>query len=306
MGEELAGQVFEGLERLCAVAEGEGGEREGPGRAQTARNRIVSAPGNPGIERIQAQFRGDAFEPHRHDTYALGVTIRGVQTFHYRGERRVSLPGSVIVLHPDELHDGGAGTEDGLVYRMVYLEPGLLAECLDAAGSALPFVEEPVFQDERLAGLLLGALAELDRALDPLFVDDFLSNVTADLGRHARMPLKPLGLIAFDRAKRARDYLDAHALRGVGSAELEAVTGLDRFALSRHFRAAFATSPHRYLLMRRLQRARGMIAAGEALAEIAAATGFADQSHLSRHFKKAYGMAPGAWGAMVGAGRTGG
>jgi AraC-like DNA-binding protein len=76
------------------------------------------------------------------------------------------------------------------------------------------------------------------------------------------------------------------------------VTGLDRFALARHFRAAFATSPHRYLLMRRLQRARAMIGAGEALSDAAFATGFADQSHLNRHFKKAYGMTPGQWASL--------
>ncbi len=76
------------------------------------------------------------------------------------------------------------------------------------------------------------------------------------------------------------------------------MTGLDRFALARHFRAAFATSPHRYLLMRRLQRARAMIGSGDGLAEVAAATGFADQSHLNRHFKKAYGMTPGQWAGL--------
>ena len=54
----------------------------------------MSAPAYPGIERIQAQFRGNAFEPHRHDTYALGVTIRGVQTFRYRGERRYQRAGA--------------------------------------------------------------------------------------------------------------------------------------------------------------------------------------------------------------------
>jgi AraC-like DNA-binding protein len=42
-----------------------------------------------------------------------------------------------------------------------------------------------------------------------------------------------------------------------------------------------------------------MIGNGESIAEVAAATGFADQSHLTRHFKKAFGIAPGAWGNMV-------
>ncbi|UWM73878.1 AraC family transcriptional regulator [Rhizobium sp. WSM4643] len=284
MSQDLHQQAFEGLERLCAGPSG---------------NAILAAPAFPGIERIEAQFSGNAFEPHRHDTYALGVTLKGVQTFRYRGERRFSLPGQVIVLHPDEEHDGGAGTEDGLQYRMLYLEPSLLLECLEVDRVGLPFVGEPVVSDPALAAVLLAALGELDRELDALFVDGFLSQVASGLSRHARLPSRPLGPVAWRQARAARDYLEAHATRAVNSGELEAVTGLDRFALSRHFRAAFATSPHHYLLMRRLQRARAMIGAGEGISDVAAATGFADQSHLNRHFKKAYGMTPGQWVALA-------
>lgn len=176
MNHDLHPQVFEGLERLCA----------GP-----SSNGILAAPAFPGIERIEAQFSGNAFEPHRHDTYALGVTLKGVQTFRYRGERRFSLPGQVIVLHPDEEHDGGAATEDGLQYRMLYLEPSLLLECLEADGVGLPFVDEPVIGDPSLASVLLAALGELDRELDELFVDDFVMRVTGSLSRHARLPRRP-------------------------------------------------------------------------------------------------------------------
>ncbi|MDM9621004.1 AraC family transcriptional regulator [Rhizobium sp. AC44/96] len=283
MSQDVNRHAYEGLERLCTEQSADG---------------ITIAPAFPGIERIGAQFAGNAYEPHRHDTYALGVTTKGVQTFSYRGERRFSMPGQVIVLHPDEEHDGGAGTDDGLQYRMLYLEPAMLVECLEAARVGLPFVDEPVIGDPLLAGTLLAALGELDRELDELFVDDFVSRVADGLARHTRTPQRPLGSVAWRRARLARDYLEAHATETVRSGELEAVTGLDRFALARHFRAAFATSPHRYLLMRRLQQARAMIGAGDGLSDVAAATGFADQSHLHRHFKKAYGMTPGQWATL--------
>ncbi|RUW95472.1 AraC family transcriptional regulator, partial [Mesorhizobium sp. M8A.F.Ca.ET.059.01.1.1] len=68
---------------------------------------------------------------------------------------------------------------------------------------------------------------------------------------------------------------------------------------SRHFRAAFSTSPHRFLVMRRLQRARRMIAAGEPLAQIAIEAGFSDQSHFNRQFKKAFGLTPGRWSSLI-------
>ncbi|MEI5681151.1 MULTISPECIES: AraC family transcriptional regulator [unclassified Mesorhizobium] len=284
MPDDLSTAPSQGLGRLCANGDD---------------NRIISAPALAGIERIEARFSGNAFDMHRHDTYAIGVTLHGIQTFRYRGRTRHSAPGQIIALHPDELHDGGAGTEDGLRYRMLYLEPSLLLECLGNEGGALPFVDEAVLSDNALSATLLSALGPLDRALDDLFVDDFVMQLMRSLSRHARRPAQPIGKPALRAASLARDFLDANAMRVVRSEELEAVTGLDRYALSRHFRAVFSTSPHRFLLMRRLQRARRMIETGEPLAEIAVTAGFSDQSHFNRQFKKAYGLTPGRWSTLT-------
>lgn len=262
-------------------------------------DRIIAAPAVDGIERIEGRFSGTAYEPHRHDTYAIGVTLHGVQTFRYRGETRYSLPGQIMVLHPDEVHDGGAATEAGLRYRMLYMEPSLLAESIDQQGRSLPFVKEGVIEDAQLCEALLTALGPLDEPLEPLFLDDFIARLTDGLARHSGETAAPFAGFCQRSVKLARDYLEAHALRRVRSEELEAVTGMDRFRLSRHFRAAYSTSPHRFQLMRRLQRARHMIQTGEPLAEIAPATGFSDQSHFNRHFKKAFGVTPGRWAALV-------
>ncbi|RWC62848.1 AraC family transcriptional regulator [Mesorhizobium sp.] len=282
MSHDLDSQAFRGLGRLCVEA---------------AENCIISAPDPAGMERIEARFHGSAFDPHRHDTYAIGVTLHGVQTFRYLGATRHSLPGQIIVLHPDELHDGGAGTEDGLRYRMLYLEPSLMLDCL--GGTSLPFVGDGVVTDAAFCATLLSALGPLEQELDELFVDDFLTELMQSLTRHAGQPAKPMTRTAWRAAALARDYLTENLTRPVRSGDLEAITGLDRYALSRHFRAAFSTSPHRFLVMRRLQRARRMIAAGEPLAQIAVEAGFSDQSHFIRQFKKAFGMTPGRWSSLI-------
>lgn len=282
MSHDLDSQAFKGLGRLCVDA---------------AKNRIISAPDPAGMERIEARFHGSAFDLHRHDTYAIGVTLHGVQTFRYLGAARHSLPGQIIVLHPDELHDGGAGTEDGLRYRMLYLEPSLMLDCL--GGASLPFVRDGVVADAAFCATLLSALGPLEQELDELFVDDFLTQLMQSLIRHGGQSAKPMSRTAWRAAALARDYLTENLNRPVRSGELEAVTGLDRYALSRHFRAAFSTSPHRFLVMRRLQRARRMIAAGEPLAQIAVEAGFSDQSHFIRQFKKAFGMTPGRWSSLI-------
>ena len=88
-----------GLERLCAAD----------------RDRVIMAPLENGIERVEAHYQGNGFSPHRHDSYAIGLTLKGVNSFQYRGDKRYAQWGEVVVLHPDELHDGEAGTDDGFL-----------------------------------------------------------------------------------------------------------------------------------------------------------------------------------------------
>ncbi|MDE1159119.1 MAG: AraC family transcriptional regulator [Neorhizobium sp.] len=259
----------------------------------------MQAPQALGIERIEARFRGNGFSPHRHDTYALGLTLSGVQTFRYRGVERASLPGQVIVLHPDEVHDGAAGTDDGLTYRMLYMPPERLAD-FQGHGGMLPFVPDPVVSDEDFRQSLAEALDDLSAQPDALLLDDLIVRLGAGLWRHAddrtgSASSKP----ARDRLAACRDYLRDNAGRTVGSEELEALCGLDRYQIARQFRVQYGTSPHRYLIMRRLDNAKRLMGRGESLAGAAIEAGFADQAHFTRQFKKAFGMTPGRWTALT-------
>jgi AraC-like DNA-binding protein len=259
-----------------------------------------SAPSMPGIERVEVFFAGGGFAPHRHDTYAVGVTLQGVQAFRYRGGAECSVPGQVFVLHPDELHDGRAATEAGLRYSILYIEPRLIGAALGDRQRALPFVRDVVSNDRRLAAAIRSALADFDAPWEDMNRDQILADLAEALaaceGSTRRTPIARPHVKAVDAA---RAFLDACANRAVSSTELESITGLSRFELARHFRARFGTSPYRYLVLRRLDRARAMLRGGASLAESALACGFADQSHMTRHFKKVYGLPPGRWATLI-------
>lgn len=250
-----------------------------------------------GLERIEARFAGEGYAPHRHDTYAIGVTIEGVQTFRYRGVSWHSLPGEVVVIHPDEIHDGGAGTPQGLRYRMLYLDPAMLLDA-GARGAGLPFVSGGVVADTDLRGIVVSMLADLDNEIEDIALDDRTVLLVDTLARHAGNDRGQTGSIAREAIARCCAYLTENLAAGIGSAELERVSGLDRFTLARQFRRALGTSPHRYLVMRRLDRAKRLIGEGGSLVDAAISSGFVDQSHMNRHFRKAFGMTPGRWAAL--------
>lgn len=204
------------------------------------------------------------------------------------------MPGNIIVLHPDEVHDGAAGTENGLSYRMLYLPPERLIETSDKI-RALPFVANPVISDESFRLCLSEALSELECSLEDLQLDDLIGRFLESLDRHAGNSSRPSSAMAVSAVMLCRDFLRENCDRLVSSSELEAISGLDRFILARQFRQVLGTSPHRYLLMRRLQKAKSFLSRESKLAEVASMTGFADQAHFTRHFKKTFGMTPGRW-----------
>ena len=280
MPETLRGVDPDRLERSCS----------------RRRDWILFGPQAPGLERAEVHLSTCAFEPHRHDTYAIGVTTAGVQTFRYRGERRVCLPGQLHVLHPDETHDGAAGTDDGFGYRILYVAPELVRDAL--GGAALPFVADPVQTSAPASRIVAYLLADLDEPISDLARTEIIAAVADTLVGLAGATA-PGPTIDLHAVELAREYLAAHACEQTPASTLEAITGTDRFTLARHFRRAFGTSPDRYRALRRLALARAAIESGLPLVQAAAQAGFADQSHMTRQFKRAYGLTPARWTALA-------
>ena len=157
-------------------------------------------------------------------------------------------------------------------------------------------MRDVVARDDELAAIIAEAFEDFPGQLAAMAVDATIARLADSLDRRSdRRPQRPGARYSFAAAERARQLLEESTDPTISSAELEHASGLDRYALARAFRAAFGSSPHRYLVAKRVARAQRLLATGASLAEAAAGAGFADQSHFTRHFKAHLGLTPGRY-----------
>ena len=259
---------------------------------------------------MHARFCGHVYHRHSHDTYSLGLTESGAQAFTCRGAGRVSTAGLVMAFNPDDPHDGHAATGTGFTYRMIHLAPGLLTGLLtDLTGTAsgMPLFAEPVLTDPALATALRRLHRSLTGPASPLEQSERLAAVAALAARHVSGPRQDLpragqatGLTAWDQAAaadRIRAFLHDDGAPDATLADVATAAGCSRFVAYRAFRSRYGLPPSEYQRLLRLRTARRALADGAALADAAAASGFADQAHLTRWFRRCYGITPGAYRA---------
>lgn len=92
---------------------------------------------------------------------------------------------------------------------------------------------------------------------------------------------------------RVLDYLNANLTEPVSLGDLARVAHVSRFHFARLFKQTVGETPHRYIIRRRVERAKELLVEGRlSLSEVASSVGFADQSHLNRQFKRLVGITP--------------
>jgi AraC-like DNA-binding protein len=202
----------------------------------------------------------------------------------------------VMAFNPDDPHDGHATDELGFTYRMVHIGPDLVTEVLtDRADrrTGRPLFAEPVIDDPVIARNLSSLHAALLGDAPALRRDELLDATISSLVRRGAPAARRDH--ADGVAEVARRLIHDTYLSDLTADDLAAATGRTRFAVYRAFRAAYGMAPSDYQRQLRLRAARRLIAEGEPLSDIAARTGFADQSHLTRWFVRYYGITPGGY-----------
>jgi AraC-like DNA-binding protein len=280
--------------------------------------RYWRSPLVPGADMLTAEYREHEFSPHWHEAYAVPVIEAGAEMFSYQGGHYVAEAGTVPVINPGEVHTGSRAMEVGWRYRVFYLPVDFMAALAGEIASApqpMPWFPADVIRDPDLASRVARAHRLLERSSssadgsplrgDPLAAETALVDAMSTLiVRHAlchaeaRRPISDPPRVALMKERLAADLTAPLSL-----SELAADVGLSAFHAARLFTQATRMPPHAWRNQLRLQRALAPLREGVAVADVAAACGFTDQSHFTRHFRRMFGVPPGRWQAGNGPAR---
>jgi len=265
-------------------------------------------PALDNLELLRATYVTHAFSPHVHEGFAIGVVQQGTTSTSYRHTHYNMPAGTVIVINPGELHTGEAANEQGWTYRMLYPQATLLQRIASELADQprdIPFFSSPVLFDDYLAKLVLNMHIILEDENSPLIErqSSFWWAMSQLITRHADDP-PPEREINEERncVKKVRTYIETHYDEDLRLDQLAALVNLNACHMLRLFAGTVGMPPHAYLTYVRARQAKRLLAVGVSIADAACLTGFVDQSHLTKRFKRVYGITPGQYLLSVGTG----
>jgi AraC-like DNA-binding protein len=257
-------------------------------------------PGVPDISEVfHAHIEGWSYPKHAHDTWTILILDGGGISFSMERRDRAVSGAVVTLIPPGVVHDGrpAPGVPDGFHKRNLYLDATFLPP--DLTGRA---VDRTNLDDVPLRRTISAIHDGLLRGDHPMHAEERLALVADRIGEHLRAgaPAEPR-LPRRGRADQLRDLLDLHATEPYLLRDAATELGASVSSLVRGFRERFDLSPHAYLVGRRIEHARRLLLSGVAPAEAAVLSGFHDQAHLTRHFRRHVATTPGRY-ARGGAG----
>ncbi|HEX5117529.1 MAG TPA: AraC family transcriptional regulator [Pseudonocardiaceae bacterium] len=236
-------------------------------------------------EVFHARFVEHAYPVHTHDTWTLMIVDDGAVRFDLDHHERGALRSQVTLLPPHVPHDGRAATPLGFRKRVLYLDESVLDAGLVGAA-----VDHPGLRDAALRRRIHQLHGTLADPGDELEAQSRLSLIVDRLRRHlGGGAVRPAGPTV---ARRLRELLDERVSDGLNLTEAAGLLQVHPTHLVRAFTAEFGIAPHQYLTGRRVDLARHLLLAGMRPADVAAAAGFYDQAHLTRHFRRMLGTSP--------------
>lgn len=265
------------------------------------KTRYLRFPGIGNLELLHAVFKKQAFSPHYHEGHVIGVIEKGNLGFDYRGEKLVASAGEINIADPGVVHNGFSVSKQGWQYRMFYFKKGQLDQiCNELCDKIkpMPFFKKGVIKDHAFATAICTLHKDFENSVISLLEKEsrFYTLFSNFIMKHAKDSIRPVSAGSERKnVRKIKAYIHECFDTTISLDDLSEVAGLSRYYLLRVFAKETGLTPHSYLNFVRAQKARELMERKIPIIDAAHATGFFDQSHLNRIFKKVYGITPGQY-----------
>jgi AraC-like DNA-binding protein len=262
--------------------------------------KLYRAPNLQDVELFYARYVSHTFTRHTHDTFAIGVVDNGVGAYDCENRRYVVRTDDLILINPGDLHTGGVADTTGVAYRMCYIPAARMHQvqigCQEKS-HPLVYFSQRAASHRSLGRLIRSMHTALDGAISVLEQESRLlctlnELITTYCGTSVSAPTKK---VCSRAVRQACAILEDRYAEPVTLMELSKVSQLSPYHLLRMFRDSVGLPPHCYQNQIRIAKAKALLARNTPIVRVAVETGFVDQSHFTKVFKRFVGVTPGQY-----------
>ncbi|AJR06968.1 AraC family transcriptional regulator [Photobacterium gaetbulicola] len=247
------------------------------------------------INLIDAHYQSFAFKRHYHLDYHVGLITQGQQQYFYNGSKHIAGAGQLVIMPPDEIHDGQPKEQTGYQVKVFSITPGWLSQqAEEVSGQGHYRFPQNKIADHALFRQLTQLHQQLDNPMASQLAKDSLpiESFSYLLTRYGQVRETSVAALGGKDLHQLRDYVMAHLDQKISLEQLAGLCDLSPSQLLRQFKKATGMTPYAWLARLRLEHAMALLKAGYTSTEVAYHVGFYDQAHFTHAFKQTFGVAP--------------
>lgn len=252
----------------------------------------------PYISAVTGTIIQNEFPLHVHESLCLGMSIKGERIIRSDKLEITIHEGSLFLIPPKTAHSCTTGQNQNHSYKIIVIKPEFLN--LVCAETSANKNENPCFAISQVDDIFLKELLEdffssLEEGKDELRLSEIAYEIAARLCMEHSFSKKYFHepVSGESSVKRAVEYLEKKWGQQILLETLGKEAGMSPYHLLRVFRRIMGLTPHAYLLQTRIKKAVEFLSKGMTPADVAAMTGFTDQSHFTKVFRRQVGVTPG-------------
>ncbi len=246
----------------------------------------------------KAYFKNYGFDKHVHEDFTIGLIQNGSMDAFVDGEKKSLNSSTIVSVNPDETHACQTFYHKDYTLYSIYLKPNFFKELVDENFySSEAYFKEGAYFDKELSSRFLKILnfSENQYLSNLDFECELIDSIKSLVARNVKFAIDKSSSNHDSMIKKAKEYMSDNYHLDLTLDDISSALDVSKYHFLRTFKDKTFISPHNFLMLKRIEKAKELLQKGETLSNTAYICGFNDQSHLNKRFKAIMGLTPGSY-----------